>query len=139
MPKEKNELESRALEAYLKPEWIEKTPSYWPELRRRIASDEAAASAAARRRPSFPRAARWLRVSVGAAVLLLAGIGIFQVADRGRFGMNPDASSLSEPAAEAGGVSVSSQTLQGKPARAFYYRTTHASYVWIAPAKENGA
>jgi hypothetical protein len=138
MPKEKNEFESRALEAYLKPEWIEKTPGYWPELRRRIASDEASASAAARRRPSLPWTARWLRVSVGAAALLLAGIGIFQVADRRRSGMSPDASSLSEPAGEAGGVSVSSQTLRGKPARAFYFQTPHASYVWIAPSGENG-
>ena len=138
MRKVKIELESRALEAYLKPEWIETTPSYWPELRRLIASDEGPVPAACRRRPPAPRAARWLRASVAAAALLAAGIGIFRIADRRRPGMVPDAASVAQPAVEARGVSVSSQKLRGKPARAFYYQTERASYVWIAPAKENG-
>jgi hypothetical protein len=120
------------------PEWIGKTPGYWPELRRRIASDETSAAAERRRRPSHPRAALWMRVSAGAAALLLAGIVIFRSTEGRRSVTGPQGVVASNPAAEAGDISVGSQTLHGKPARAFYFQTRQASYVWIAPSKENG-
>lgn len=135
---EAQRFESRSLEAYLKPDWIESTPSCWLGVRGTMVADASVGRTASQRRPSRPRAFRRGMAWGAATALILAGIGIFQIVERRRSATIAAEASVAAPAAEDGGLSVRAQTLHGKPARVFYYQTKHASYVWITPSKENG-
>ncbi|GEM_PF-890341 len=135
-------LEEARLRAFLEPDWIVRAPSLWPELERRIetGAPQAAAPTVAGRRPAARQAFRWLAAAAaaGAAVLILTATGVLPPWSGRPAADAPGPVQASLPAEEARPIVIDSQTLQGKPARAYCYQTPRASYVWIAPVRGNG-
>lgn len=125
--------------AFFKPDWIQETPNFWPQIRTRIISHENQPETF---RPGISpwqlRARRWSLAAAAAAFLIIGAIGFFLLRQPDHKISGPESSLPKDLIAAVPRVQVISAELGGKRAKAYIYQTPTASFIWIAPSKEPG-
>ncbi len=124
---------------FLKPEWIPEASSLWPQVRAEIISRqiEPETLCPTVSRPRFRRPMRALAAAIS-AFFILGTIGFFLLRQHGRQLPAPESPVSTKPSVSLPRVQVISVELGGKRAKAYVYQTPTATFIWIAPSKDNG-
>jgi len=122
----------------LRPSWIEKSSSLWPQVRHLIEMGEKSPAPRPKSRSLLFRAPRWALGAIGAAAILIAALGYFVFVANPHKTVKLEASKSDVRMEASPRVLVISVALKGKPAKSFIYQTPKASFIWITPSKEIG-
>jgi hypothetical protein len=116
--------------AFRPPDWIRRTDSLWPEIRKRMEEKSPAASAPAGPKPRNRHLFRWAVASAGMIGLAVL-IGLLGERRRPN---SPEADSFPESSR----ITVISAEIRGQEAKSSIFQTKSASFIWIYRTSDNG-